>query len=568
MHLSTYQGDQQNEVRNRTSAFIDKETSKGVDEQIVVNLIQMLDQYSSVAKAFCMARDWCNTHNSVNFHLRLHSERKTTRQYNAPTVSKVAALIVNDFGDGLLTRDIIVNNKDTRPERVSELHLSYMALQYPLLFSYGEDNLHEKIPYHNNTGTRKTKQGYVTVKEYYSYIIQQQPNKITRGDTSAVGLGKRIVLPRTFMGSPRYMMHNYQDAMALCQAYDNPDLFITFTSNLKWPKVSEMLAYFPGQKSHDRLEIRTHVLKIKIIELLDDLTKKHVFGESRGVVYVLEFQKRGLPHAHILLWLEKHCKCKTPSDIDDIISAKIPSLVDDPDGYKAFTNYMGVEGFEQLMTANKRLYATFKEACFAYGLLNNDKEYTHSLSEAILWALGPQLRDIFVTMLLFCDVSRPLKLWEWQTLSEDILHKKHRFYQSFQRQEVVQACINRSELWRYYKVFKLTRSMRVNEYSPNKDIDTSKQEFNQWVLIMGDGTLPAKMKEGEDEPTWIDIPKKFLIKTWDCTIRKIVEETYPHFTLRQTNDEYLKEKAILTPICFPRSPNPWPSKIYHAPCVL
>ncbi|GJR31489.1 ATP-dependent DNA helicase PIF1-like protein [Tanacetum coccineum] len=77
-------------------------------------------------------------------------------------------------------------------------------------------------------------------------------------------------------------------------------------------------------------------------------------------------------------------------------------------------------------------------------------------------------------------------------------------------------------------------------------IDTSKQEFNQWVLAVGDGTLPAKMKEGEDDPTWIVIPEKFLIKKWDCPIRQIVEETYPDFTSRQTNDEYLKERAILT----------------------
>nr|GEV04419.1 helicase [Tanacetum cinerariifolium] len=49
----------------------------------------------------------------------------------------------------------------------------------------------------------------------------------------------------------------------------------------------------------------------------------------------------------------------------------------------------GVEAFEQLMTVNKRLCATFKEACFAYGLLNDDEEWTHALSEASMWALGP-----------------------------------------------------------------------------------------------------------------------------------------------------------------------------------
>ncbi|GJW22559.1 hypothetical protein Tco_0033181 [Tanacetum coccineum] len=128
----------------------------------------MLDRYSSVAQAFRMAKDWCNTHSSPDFRLRLHSERKTTRQYNAPTVSEVAAIIINDFRDAHPTRDIVVDRKDTGPQRVSELHPSYMALQYPLLFPYGEDDFHENIPYHINTGTRKTKRGYVTMKEYYN----------------------------------------------------------------------------------------------------------------------------------------------------------------------------------------------------------------------------------------------------------------------------------------------------------------------------------------------------------------------------------------------------------------
>ena len=39
-------------------------------------------------------------------------------------------------------------------------------------------------------------------------------------------------------------------------------------------------------------------------------------------------------------------------------------------------------------------------------------------------------KNIFVTILIFCDVSRPLKLWEenWLFLSEDILHKKRKSF--------------------------------------------------------------------------------------------------------------------------------------------
>nr|GFB41963.1 hypothetical protein CTI12_AA222900 [Tanacetum cinerariifolium] len=72
----------------------------------------------------------------------------------------------------------------------------------------------------------------------------------------------------------------------------------------------------------------------------------------------------------------------------------------------------GPQGFKEPMTVNKKLYLTFKAVCFAYGLLNDDKEWAHAINKASLWALAPQLHDLFVTMLLFCDVSRPLRLWE------------------------------------------------------------------------------------------------------------------------------------------------------------
>ncbi|KAL6503887.1 hypothetical protein OROGR_025810 [Orobanche gracilis] len=101
--------------------------------------------------------------------------------------------------------------------------------------------------------------------------------------------------------------------MALCPVYGNPDLFITFTSSPEWPEIATMLAYVLGQKPYDRPE---------------------------KFVYVIEFQKCGLPHAHNLSWLEGHDKCKTPSEINDVISEDIPSPTHDPDGYKVVTEYM------------------------------------------------------------------------------------------------------------------------------------------------------------------------------------------------------------------------------------
>ncbi|XP_043464096.1 uncharacterized protein LOC122499686 [Leptopilina heterotoma] len=66
-------------------------------------------------------------------------------------------------------------------------------------------------------------------------------------------IGKMIVLPSTFIGSPRYMMQNYQDSMAIVRKFGKPDLFITMTCNPKWREIIENL--LPDQVASDRPDI-------------------------------------------------------------------------------------------------------------------------------------------------------------------------------------------------------------------------------------------------------------------------------------------------------------------------
>jgi len=57
-------------------------------------------------------------------------------------------------------------------------------------------------------------------------------------------------------------------------------------------------------------------------------------------MYTVEFQKRGLPHAHILLWLDGESKLKNPTDIDKVISAELPNADLYPKLEKFVSSYM------------------------------------------------------------------------------------------------------------------------------------------------------------------------------------------------------------------------------------
>ncbi|KAL4626567.1 hypothetical protein ACB092_05G106000 [Castanea dentata] len=278
--------DTKNEVENRMNIFSNGEIDSDLDPSIVDALVQMFDETNTLVKIFRI--------------LRLIGSRTTDgREYNLPTCSEIAAIIIGDIGAENAHRDIIVELKEGGLQHINVLHPSYMALQYPLLFPYGEDGLRLGILY-----------------------------------------SKRFVLPSSFTGSPRYMIENYQDAMAICRWAGYPDLFITFTCNTKWPEIDLFLSRKPGQKVEDRPDVIARVFKIKLDQLLYDLKHGQHFGKVIAVVYTVEYQKRGLPHAHILLFLHHDDKHPTAAEIDRIISAEIPDLNEDSLVYEAVKQYM------------------------------------------------------------------------------------------------------------------------------------------------------------------------------------------------------------------------------------
>lgn len=338
-YAQLYFFDTRNELQNRIRALCGTQDGRNnIDETVVSGFIKMLDTHNSVAQAFRSARDWHEHNETSECQILLLGQPPDALQYTRPSASEVAVLITNDFGQSTEPRDVIVSTKSGVLRRISELHQLYMPLQYPLLFPYGSPEFHERIPYSNNNERRKTKRECVTMREYYCYRIHYRANEgttlfrggrllqqylvdaytaieeqrlrwmrnnqnelrvelyhnlcdaVTRGDTNAEAIGQRIVLPSTFTGSPRYMIQNYQDAMALCRTFGNPHLFITFTANPKWPEIDLLVSMISGQKPHDRPDAVSRVFKLKLNSLIADIMQKKIFGKCRaGMLYSYKY---------------------------------------------------------------------------------------------------------------------------------------------------------------------------------------------------------------------------------------------------------------------------------------
>jgi hypothetical protein len=92
----------------------------------------------------------------------------------------------------------------------------------------------------------------------------------------AVACGKRVILPSTHVGSPRYMAKQYRDAMAIVRAYGRPSLFVTCTCNPYWPEI--MAAIWPGTCPYERPDIIARVFHAKARDLQNDLRSGRCFG--------------------------------------------------------------------------------------------------------------------------------------------------------------------------------------------------------------------------------------------------------------------------------------------------
>lgn len=136
--------DTENEIENRLNAVPGSDCT---DPDIVEGLLKMLDENNKLVDGFRMARDRFKLKYPEEFSLvLLSSKAESGRPNHIIQSNEVAALIVGDVEETDGYKDIVVQTKDHFLKRIEETFVHYMQLQYPLLFPYGDDGFHIKIP--------------------------------------------------------------------------------------------------------------------------------------------------------------------------------------------------------------------------------------------------------------------------------------------------------------------------------------------------------------------------------------------------------------------------------------
>jgi hypothetical protein len=269
------------------------------------------------------------------------------RRYNEPVHDEVAAVFVGPDGAPPEEQDIVVYPRNKPPQTISHMSSNTDPMTYPIFFPHGDIGWCQGMSHHPQRRTATLNK--VTPLQFYAYRlairqsfsplfygrklfqqyivdtyvrveahrikwIRENRKKLrvqkyqglmdyihTQAQQTGMNPGTIVILPSSFQGSPRNMQQNYQDAMAMVSKFGRPDLFLTFTCNPTCEDIVKSL--LPNQKPQHRPDIVARVFHVHLQELLHDITKKHVLGKTTAHVHVIEFQKRGLPHCHLLIFL-------------------------------------------------------------------------------------------------------------------------------------------------------------------------------------------------------------------------------------------------------------------------
>ncbi|KAI9087105.1 hypothetical protein K1719_030940 [Acacia pycnantha] len=491
VYAQLYIYDTENEVSNRIST-VSHVGGGHLDQSIVEMLKECLDKHNCVVKHYRNAAEIIKQNVISDVSIRLIRSSNVTgqsKQYNMPTTSELAALIVGDFDNSYTKRDIIVKRQSGSLQRIDELHMAYLPLQYPLFFPYGDNRYDLSNEHAQESLSTIKKKKKLTPREYMTFRLMRR-----KSERSVILHGKKL-LQQFIVDGYSMVESDRLDYIRKHQKDLRVDLYSGLTDAITGGETdlssTGMTSYFivffhRWRTIHDSKLSRcyghlclgwlsdifrpSHATQCGLRLLVID---EKILGSIKADVYTVEFQKRGF-HMHISYYgmylhvrrrgeylvskytidihpwrdsvfirLNKqsiyYTQGETMSSLvnnprvkESMFLAWFEKNKDDPFArtltYSQFPNHFtfvrekrfwkirergfsvgrighctpaqgelyylrllltkvrGAKTYTDIRTVNTVVYPTFREACYALGLLDDDKEYIDAIKEASSWA--------------------------------------------------------------------------------------------------------------------------------------------------------------------------------------
>ncbi|PWA72746.1 hypothetical protein CTI12_AA085410 [Artemisia annua] len=135
--------------------------------------------YNAFAPCQCLfrtARDKLRDADVPEFKVRLFAVAGST-QHELPTADCIGAVVYENGPESSSEFDVVIERYSGEPERINKLHASYMSLEFPLLFVYGEQGYHMGLKLIDARGSDSDAEKRMTMNAYYAYMLHDRINR-------------------------------------------------------------------------------------------------------------------------------------------------------------------------------------------------------------------------------------------------------------------------------------------------------------------------------------------------------------------------------------------------------
>uniref|UniRef100_A0A182XQ02 Helitron_like_N domain-containing protein n=1 Tax=Anopheles quadriannulatus TaxID=34691 RepID=A0A182XQ02_ANOQN len=205
-------------------------------------------------------------------------------------------------GEGQMAVGENTRSRQITPREYAAYRMCTRAGQTSLIHRAGRLIEEQWLKFQRKHQAQLLADAYAGIMDFAGPIVNPLPEDPHEHDRTLGQVGTRIILTPSFHGDERSMRAQYQDSMTIARAIYHciiirlkPDLFITVTCNPKLVELSEAL--IPRRHAADRPDLTARVFRLKLKSILDDLSAG-VLGLEIVCIHVIEYHKRGLPHAH------------------------------------------------------------------------------------------------------------------------------------------------------------------------------------------------------------------------------------------------------------------------------